>query len=42
MKEFNMLYKLNKWLDSLPDNVWIALLMGMSLLVSYVFLGGLE
>lgn len=37
-----MIEKIYDWLDSLPDSVWVALLMGMSLLVSYVFLGGLE
>jgi len=37
-----MFKKFNDWLDSLSDNVWMALMMGMSLIVSYAILGGLQ
>lgn len=37
-----MLRKFNEWLDSLPDEVWLALLIVMSFAVSYTILGGMQ
>ena len=37
-----MFKKFNDWLDSLPDSVWLAMMMGMSMAVSYALLGGLQ
>lgn len=37
-----MLRKFNKWLDNLPDEVWMVVLIIMSFAVSYALLGGMQ